>query len=638
MKQVCLGVLAHVDAGKTTLSEAMLYRTGSIRKMGRVDHGDAFLDTDVQERSRGITIFSKQARFAHGGTAFTLLDTPGHVDFSAETERTLQVLDAAVLVISGTDGVQGHTQTLWHLLARYDVPTFFFVNKMDLTGADRDRVLAQLQTKLHAGCIAMDREQEDLAEEVALCDDALLEAYMDGQSPTTEQLAALVGQRKLFPVFFGAALKLEGVAPLLDALAAYTPVKTWPETFGARVYKIMRDEQGNRLTCLKVTGGRLKVRTPITGEDWEEKIHQIRLYSGGKFQTVEEVAAGSVCAVTGLSHTLPGDGLGFEPRGHRPQLQPVLSYKLTLPPDWDCHKALLRLRELEEEDPQLHIHYDERLREIHLQPMGEVHMEVLQRLMAERFGMAATFGEGNIVYKETIAAPVKGAGHFEPLRHYAEVHLLLEPLPTGSGLQVESRCSQDVLSLNWQRLILTHLEEKTHLGVLTGSPITDMKISILTGRAHEKHTEGGDFRQATYRAVRHGLRKAQSVLLEPWYAFRLEVPMELIGRAITDIQNRCGSFDDPVTEGELSVLTGRAPVATLRQYGMEVIQYTRGRGRLSCLFDGYAPCHNTEEVLEKLAYDVDADTENTADSVFCSHGAGYHVPWQEADGKMHLKA
>ena len=638
MKQAVIGIMAHVDAGKTTLSEAILYTTGAIRKMGRVDHGDAFLDTDAQERARGITIFAKQARFTHGDTEFTLLDTPGHVDFAAETERTLPVLDAAVLLISGTDGVQGHTQTLWQLLKRHGIPTFLYVNKMDLTGADRQRVLTQLQAKLHSGCVAMDGDIEEWAEEVALCDDALLEAYMEGQLPAPEDVAPLVAERKLFPVFFGSALKLEGVEPLLNALDAYLAPKTYPAEFAARVYKILRDEQGNRLTCLKVTGGSLKVRTPLAGADWEEKIHQIRLYSGGKFQLAEEVPAGTVCAVTGLTHTRPGDGLGAEPRGLQPQLQPVLSYKLELPADWDAHKALVKLRELEEEDPQLHVHYDERLREIHLQPMGEVHMEVLTRLMADRFGLNATFGEGNILYRETIAAPVRGVGHFEPLRHYAEVHLMMEPLPMGSGLQFESRCSLDVLSLNWQRLITTHLAERAHPGVLTGSPITDMRMSILTGRAHEKHTEGGDFRQATYRAVRQGLRKAECVLLEPWYAFTLEVPMELIGRAITDIQNRCGTFDDPLTDGDMSTLTGRAPVATLRQYGMEVIQYTRGRGRLSCLFDGYAPCHNTAEVLEKLAYDPDTDSENPADSVFCSHGAGYNVKWYEADEKMHMKS
>ena len=640
MKQAVIGILAHVDSGKTTLSESMLYRTGTIRKLGRVDHGDAFLDTYTLERERGITNFSKQAMFTHNGTAFTLLDTPGHVDFSAETERTLQVLDYAVLVISGSDGVQGHTHTLWNLLARHHIPTFLFVNKMDLAGTDRYALMAEFRKKLDEGCIMMNAPKEDWAEQAALCDESLLEAYLDGELPSDEAVAKLIAERKLFPCFFGSALKLTGVDEFLNGLSHYIQNKAYPAEFGARVYKIMRDEQGNRMTCLKITGGSLKVRSLLSGgradEPWEEKINQIRLYSGTKYQTADEVQAGTVCTVTGLSKTYPGEGLGFESQAIAPVLEPVLSYRLILPEGCDVHTAFRKLRELEEEDPQLHIVWNEHLQEIDLQLMGEVQLEILTRMIAERFGMDVSFGKGNIVYRETIASPVEGAGHFEPLRHYAEVHLKLEPGERGSGLRFATRCSEDTLDKSWQRLILTHLEEKAHPGVLTGSPITDMTIALIAGRAHLKHTEGGDFRQATYRAVRQGLKKAQSVLLEPYYAFTLEVPTDAIGRAITDIQNRAGTFDSPLTEGEMSVLTGRAPVSTMRDYASEVTLYTRGRGRLSCVFDGYDKCHNADEVVRELGYDSDRDTENPADSVFCSHGAGFVVKWDEADRMMHI--
>lgn len=645
MKQAVIGILAHVDSGKTTLSEGMLYLSGEIRKLGRVDHGDAFLDTYALERERGITIFSKQAVFTHRDTTFTLLDTPGHVDFSAETERTLQVLDYAVLVISGSDGVQGHTKTLWQLLSRHRIPTFLFINKMDLAGTDRKAMIDSLKRELDGACVSFSDSAEIRAEQIALCDEALFERYLDGLLPNEEDISRLIAERKLFPCFFGSALKLTGVEEFLDGLSSYIRPFDYPAEFGAQVYKIMRDEQGNRLTCMKITGGSLKVRTMLSNrtekepndpDAWEEKVTHIRVYSGTKYRTVEEAPAGTVCAVAGLTKTVPGEGFGFESQALSPVLEPVLSYRVILPPEWDVHTAFRKLCELEEEDPQLHIVWNEQLGEITLQLMGEVQLEVLTQLVKERFGMAVSFGEGNIVYRETIAEPVEGAGHFEPLRHYAEVHLLLEPAERGSGLSFASQCSEDTLDKSWQRLILTHLEEKTHKGVLTGSPITDMKITLIAGRAHLKHTEGGDFRQATYRAVRQGLKKAQSILLEPCYTFRLEIPLENVGRAMSDLTVRFGTVSPPQTLGDMAVLTGKAPVSAMRGYAAEVMLYTKGRGRLACTFGGYAPCHNTEEVVRLTGYDSDRDTENTADSVFCSHGSGFVVKWDEADAHMHV--
>ena len=639
MRHCCIGILAHVDSGKTTLSEGLLYLSGQTRKLGRVDHGDAFLDTDVQERERGITIFSKQARLSWKDMDITLLDTPGHVDFSAEMERTLQVLDYAVLVVSGVDGVQGHTLTLWRLLENQGIPTFLFVNKMDQPGADRAALLCQLKTRLNSGCTDL-ADREELLESAALCDEELMERYLAGQAPDDGDLAGLIVRRKLFPVLFGSALKLEGVEELLDALAQYTLEPSYGETFAARVFKISRDDRGERLTWLKVTGGTLRVRGSLSGGAgggrWEEKVSQIRLYSGAKFTAAEEAPVGTVCAVTGLTHTRPGMGLGAEGEGDAPELEPVLNYQVVPPEGCDVHTLLQNLRQLEEEDPQLRVLWDERLGEIHIRLMGEIQRSVLARLIHDRFGVDVTFGTGSIVYKETIAAPAEGVGHFEPLRHYAEVHILLEPLERGAGLQFDTICPEDVLDRNWQRLILTHLMEKEHLGVLTGSPITDMRLILLTGRAHLKHTEGGDFRQATYRAVRQGLRSAESVLLEPWYDFTLEVPAAFVGRAMTDIQRMSGRFDPARTEGELSVLTGSAPVSEMGDYWTQVAAYTRGLGRLSCALRGYEPCHNTEEVIARMGYDPDRDTENTADSVFCAHGGGFNVPWNEVRAHMHL--
>ncbi len=630
MKQVCIGILAHVDAGKTTLSEALLYRGGAIRRLGRVDHQDAFLDTDSMERQRGITIFSKQAVLDLGDTRITLLDTPGHVDFSSEMERTLQVLDCAVLVISGTDGVQGHTRTLWELLERYHVPTFLFVNKMDLAGAEREALLSHLKESLDGGCVDFGNAATML-EEAVVCDEAVLEQYLETGTVTDGAISMLIAQRKLFPCFFGSALKLEGVEELLAGVERFAPQPIYPAEFGAKVFKITRDARGARLTHLKVTGGTLRVKDLLTGRDggdtWQEKADQIRLYSGTKFQPVDTVESGSVVAVTGLSRTFPGQGLGCEPDWAGALLQPVLTYRVELTDGTDPHTAVQKLRLLEEEDPQLHIVWNNG--GIHIQLMGEVQMEILQKLIRERLGMEVAFGTGAVCYRETIANTVEGIGHFEPLRHYAEVHLLLEPGEPGSGVRVGSVCSTDKLDLNWQRLILTHLLEKEHLGVLTGSPITDIRITLIAGRAHEKHTEGGDFRQATYRAVRHGLMQAESVLLEPWYRFRLEIPAEQVGRAMTDIQQMNGEMDPPETVGEETVLTGRAPVAPLRDYAREVAAYTRGRGRLSCVPAGYFPCGEAEKVMEAIGYDAERDVENTADSVFCAHGAGVVIPWRE---------
>ena len=647
-KQITMGILAHVDAGKTTLSEGILYTCKAIRKLGRVDHQDAFLDTNTLERNRGITIFSKQAECTLGEFGMTFLDTPGHVDFSAEMERTLQVLDYAILVISGADGVQGHTETLWRLLSRYQIPVFLFINKMDQPGTDREALLAEVKEKLDANCVefSADQTDEEWKEQVAVCDEQMMEAYLEGEEISREQIRQMIRERKLFPCYFGSALKMTGVEEFLDDLKLRIRETSYPETFGAKIYKITRDNQGERLTHMKITGGTLKVKSVLsngrpgeTGEGiWQEKVNQIRIYSGEKYTMVSEVKAGTVCAVTGLTATYPGQGLGSEQASDMPVLEPVLSYRIGLPTEVNVHQALLQLRQLEEEEPLLHIVWNETLGEIYAQVMGEVQIEILKSLIKERFGMAVTFDEGNIVYKETILEPVEGVGHFEPLRHYAEVHLLLEPGETGSGLTFTTDCSEDVLDRNWQRLILTHLEEREHKGVLIGAPITDMKITLLTGRAHIKHTEGGDFRQATYRAVRQGLRKAKSQLLEPYYEFRLEVPSEQVGRSMTDIQKMLGEFDPPKTEGEMTVLTGSAPVVTMRDYQKEVISYTSGRGRLSCTLKGYYPCHNQEEVVEAVGYDPEADLENPTGSVFCAHGAGFVVNWDQVEDYMHVES
>lgn len=643
-KYICAGIVAHVDAGKTTLSESILYTSGAIRKMGRVDHGDAFLDTYELERSRGITIFSKQALFSLGDAQITLLDTPGHVDFSAEMERTLQVLDYAILLISGADGVQGHTLTLWKLLKRYQIPTFLFVNKMDQPGTDEKALMEELKKRLDGNCVDFsgDRDTQEWQEQLAMCDETLLESYLEEGSVEEGEIPRLINERKLFPCFFGSALKMTGVQEFLQGLEKYIKMPEYPREFGAKVFKIARDSQGNRLTYMKITGGSLKVKTVLwgqkDGEDREEKVDQIRIYSGEKYEMVNEASAGMVCAVTGLTFTYPGQGLGREAASDMPLLEPVLTYQIQLPPECDVHKMLLNLRQLEEEEPLLHIVWNEELGEIHAQVMGEVQIEILKSLIKERFGVVVDFGSGNIVYKETIKTPVEGVGHFEPLRHYAEVHLLLEPGEPGSGMQFYTECSEDELDKNWQRLILTHLEEKEHRGVLTGSPITDMRITLAAGRAHLKHTEGGDFRQATYRAVRQGLRKAESVLLEPYYDFRLEVPADMIGRGMADIQRMCGEFQPPQIEGETAVLTGFAPVITMRDYQNEVISYTRGMGRLFCTLKGYFPCHNQEEVVQAFCYDPEADLENPTGSVFCAHGAGFVVNWDQVEEYMHVES
>ena len=648
-EKLTLGILAHVDAGKTTLAESILYLRGSIRKIGRVDHGDAFLDNYELERSRGITIFSKQARLTLGNREVTLLDTPGHVDFSAEMERTLQVLDAAVLVISGADGVQGHVETLWKLLKYYQIPVFLFVNKMDQEGTDREKLLSELKKRLDGNCVDFNQEETDyaaFAEEAAMSDEKLLEEYLESGSVDRKLLKKAIADRKLFPCFFGSALKIQGVEELLKGLETYASTSPYRKNFSARVYKISRDEAGNRLTHLKVTGGVLKVKMPLTNrregleesEIWEEKADQIRLYSGAGYQVVNEAGPGSICAVTGLSRTFAGEGLGEEAEGNLPILEPVLTYRIELPEGTNVHETFLKLLKLEEEIPELHIVWNERLGEIHAQVMGEVQIEILKSLIRDRFRLDVEFGDGNIVYKETILEPVEGVGHFEPLRHYAEVHLLLEPAERGSGLSFDTVCSEDVLDRNWQRLILTHLEEKKHLGVLTGSEITDMKITLLTGRAHIKHTEGGDFRQATYRAVRQGLRKAKSILLEPVYEYRLEVPADLVGRAMADIQRMNGKFSGPELEGEMAVLTGTAPVSAMRGYPREVTAYSRGRGRISVALSGYESCHNGEEIAALSGYDPDGDMENPTGSVFCAHGAGFVVDWDQVEDYMHLES
>ena len=634
-KRLCtIGILAHVDAGKTTLSEAMLYTAGAIRSLGRVDHANAFLDTDAIERERGITVFAKQAVFSLPNMEVTLLDTPGHVDFSTEAERTLRVVDCAILVISGTDGVQGHTRTLWKLLERYEVPTILFINKMDLEGADRERVMRGLKQRLHSGCVDFGSE-DTFYEEAAACEEAAIEEYFEDGALKDATIRRLVRHRKLFPCFFGSALKLEGVEEFLAALERFAPAADYGAEFGARVFKITRDAQGNRLTHLKITGGTLKTKELLsTGGEEREKVDQIRLYSGVKFRPIDCAEAGSVVAVTGLTHTRPGDGLGFEGPWSAPVLEPVLTYRILLPAGTDPHTALQKLRQLEEEDPQLHILWNEG--EISIQLMGEVQQEILQRIVRERFGMDISFGSGSILYRETIEDTVEGIGHFEPLRHYAEVHLILEPGKRGSGMVFGTLCPEDALDRNWQRLILTHLMEKDHLGVLTGSPITDMKITLASGKAHLKHTEGGDFRQATYRAVRQGLMGAKSVLLEPWYEFRLEVPSEQLGRAMSDLQRMNAETAPPETYGDETILTGSAPVAQMRHYARDVAAYTRGRGRLSCVTGGYYPCTEREKVIEAIGYDPERDVENTPDSVFCDHGAGYNVRWDEVPRMAHL--
>ena len=645
-KQLVIGILAHVDSGKTTLSEALLYGTGTIRKLGRVDHKDAFLDTDALEKARGITIFSKQALFTAGNTDFTLLDTPGHVDFSTETERTLQVLDYAVLVISGTDGVQSHTETLWRLLRRYRIPTFVFVNKMDLPGPGREALLTQLNRQLGDGFVDFGAEQADRDEALALCDERLMETMLDRGILTDTDLIPAIARRHVFPCWFGSALKLQGVDALVEGLDCYTRPTPALEAFGAKVFKVSQDEQGNRLTWLRVIGGALKVKAQLTGEadgePWAEKANPLRLYSGAKFTLAECIGPGQVCAVTGLTKARPGEGLGAERDSDLPVLEPVLSYQVLLPEGADVHAALGKLHRLEEEEPQLHVVWNETLGEIHVQLMGEIQLEVLKSLLAERYGLEVSFGPGGILYKETITEAMEGVGHYEPLRHYAEVHLKLEPLPRGSGMQFAADCREEVLDKNWQRLVLAHLEEKQHLGVLIGAPLTDVKITLIAGRAHLKHTEGGDFRQATYRAVRQGLMMADQIhktqLLEPWYAFRLELPSDNVGRAMNDIQNMGGSFDPPETgaDGDTTLLTGTAPASTMRSYPMEVVGYTRGRGHLTLTLDGYRPCHNAAEVIEAAGYEPEHDLDNPADSVFCAHGAGYLVKWDEVPARAHL--
>lgn len=661
MKRIVTGILAHVDAGKTTLSEALLYATGNVRKLGRVDHGDAFLDTNTMERQRGITIFTEPAIITTPNLTLTLLDTPGHVDFSAEMERTLAVLDYAILVISGADGIQGHTETLWRLLKRYNVPTFIFINKMDAPAADKTKLLNQLKKRFSDGCIDFTGAHDDNAvladvmEDIAMQSETAMESYLESETISDETIRKMIADRDLFPCLFGSALKMDGIDEFIAGFERYVHEPEYDSEFGAHIYKVSHDAQGNRLTWLKVTGGEFKAKTMLSGtarvgtdlgeskidDDgiWHEKADQVRVYSGAKFTTVDSAVAGTVCAVTGLTRTYPGAGLGKESDGVNPVLQPVLTYTL-LPGECDIHACLVALRELEDEDPLLHVVWQSHLEEVHLQLMGAVQLEVIQQMMHDRFGLDVSFGPGGILYKETIAHPVEGVGHFEPLRHYAETHVLLEPLPAGSGMRFASVCSEDVLDRNWQRLILQHCQEREHLGVLTGSPITDMKITLLVGRAHLKHTEGGDFRQATYRAIRQGLMEAKERgdcrLLEPWYGFRLEVPQDMVGHAMADIQRMSGSFDTPSGDGEYMVLEGEAPVAQMRDYAMDVNAYTHGRGHLSCVFAGYRPCHNVDEVIEQSAYDPESDLENTPDSVFCAHGAGYPVKWYKVPEFMHL--
>lgn len=640
MNRLVIGILAHVDSGKTTLSEGLLYTAGEIRKLGRVDHGDAFLDTNEIEKDRGITIFSKQAVLKFKDTEITLVDTPGHIDFSAETERTFGIMDYAVLVISGTDGVQNHTETLWRLLKRYNVPTFIFVNKMDLC-ADKESVMSELKMRFGDGCIDFTKgiDNEEFLDEISMCDEAMMNSYLEHGNVKIDDIRNGIVLRRVFPCFFGSALKNEGVKEFLEGISLYSRRIIYDDNFGAKIYKISEDEQGTRLTHMKITGGVLKVKDKLVGKgknEWNEKVNQIRIYSGAKYTAVDEVCGGMICAVTGLTQTYPGEGLGREEDSKEAVLEAVLTYKMELPGGVDVHTALTKLRRLEEEDPQLNIVWNEQLGEIHVNVMGEVQLEVLTRVIKERFDYDVTFTHGGIAYKETISEAVEGVGHYEPLRHYAEVHLLMEPLKRGSGMCFAIDCSEDSLDRNWQRLILTHLKEKNHIGVLTGSPITDMKITLVAGKAHQKHTEGGDFREATYRAVRQGLKMAESVLLEPWYEYYLEVPSACIGRAMTDIQQMGGTFSQPQTMGEMTVISGKVPVSEMRDYSSEVISYTSGKGRLSCILCGYEPCHNSEEVIDSIGYDSEHDLENPADSVFCSHGAGFVVKWNEVYNYMHL--
>ena len=644
LKKLVVGILAHVDAGKTTLSEALLYSTGRLKKLGRVDNKNAFLDNNEIERERGITIFSKQAVINTGKAAITLLDTPGHVDFSSETERTLQVMDYAILVISARDGVQVHTETLWKLLSRYNVPTFVFVNKMDLEDTDRIGIMKNLRKNLGEGCVDFSEKDEDFYENIALSDEMSMEKYMETGSLSTEEISVLIKERKVFPCFFGSALRLSGVSEFIEGIEEYTAAPEEKTEFGAKIFKISRDSQGNRMTFMKITGGSFRVRSVVSyktkdsDEVIEEKANILRIYSGAKFDPVDEAPQGSVVAVLGLSKTYPGQGIGFEEAGFEPLLEPVLTYRIKLPDGISPAQFLPKLKQLEDEDPQLHIEWNEQLGGIYACLMGEVQEEILKRMISERFGVEIGLDEGKIIYRETIAEPVEGIGHFEPLRHYAEVHLVLEPGEPGSGITLETRCSEDTLDRNWQRLVLTHLAEKTHLGVLTGSPLTDVKITLVAGRAHIKHTEGGDFRQATYRAVRQGLMKAKNVLLEPYYSFRLEVPSEQIGRAINDIREMNGIFGSPETNGDMVEISGRAPVSTMRSYLKEVLSYTHGKGKLVCFSDGYSPCHNAEEVISEIGYDPEADVLNSPDSVFCSHGAGVAVKWSEVERHMHVSS
>ncbi len=638
MKKLVIGILAHVDAGKTTLSEGMLYLSGKIGKLGRVDNKDAYLDTNELEKARGITIFSKQALLDIGDIQVTLLDTPGHVDFSAEMERTLQVLDYAILVVSGADGIQGHTKTLWRLLQMYQIPVFIFVNKMDQAGTDRNKLLAELKNELEDGCIDFGQAgTEEFYDQLAMCQESMLEAFLESGVISNTLINEAIRMRKVFPCFFGSALKLEGVEQFMEGIGTYSLIPSYRDDFGAKIYKITRDEQGNRLTCLKVTGGRLKIRDVLSGSRWEEKVNQIRLYSGLKYEAVNEIEAGSICAVLGLTQTRPGEGLGIEEASDTPILEPVLSYQIILPEGCDPRMMIPKLKQLEEEAPELHILWDETLQEIQAQIMGEVQIEILQSLIESRFGVSVTFDAGRIVYKETIANTVEGVGHFEPLRHYAEVHLLLESGEPGSGLEFAVNCSEDILGKSWQRLVMTHLEERIHPGVLTGSAITDLKITLVSGRAHNKHTEGGDFREATYRAVRQGLKEAESILLEPYYAFQLELPEKMVGRAMNDIEKMHGTCEITETNGDRAVITGSAPVVTMRNYQREVIAYTKGLGRLFCSLKGYERCHNQEEVIESIGYDSERDLYNPTGSVFCSHGAGFLVSWDKVKDYMHLE-
>lgn len=641
MKKITIGITAHVDSGKTTLSEAMLYLTGETRKLGRVDHGNSYLDTDAIERDRGITIFAHQASFNIDDTCITLLDTPGHVDFSAETERTMQVIDYAVLVISGTDGIQSHSATLWKLLRQYNIPVFIFVNKMDLCGADKKKVLSELQKRFSNACIDFSSNEEDITESLAMCCDELAEKYLDGESISDDEISNAIAERRIFPCFFGSALKMDGVEDFIKIIGRYAKESQRYNEFGAKVFKISSDAKGNRLTFLKVCGGSLKLRDELTytnakGEKRTEKISTIRFYSGAKYRSAELAEAGDICAVTGLSETFAGQGLGCEKNSSNAVLSAVMTYKLNYPDNVNVNDVLKNMRQLEDEDPQLNVIWNSQNREIHLQLMGTVQLEVLSRIIENRFGYSVSFGNGEVSYKETIKNISEGIGHYEPLRHYAEVHLILEPLERGSGMQFELRCSEDLLDRNWQRLILTHLEEKVHKGVLTGSPITDIKIIVASGKAHLKHTEGGDFRQATYRAVRYGLRNAESILLEPYYDFELEVPSDCVGRALTDIQRMCGKFNPPEVIGENTVINGTAPVSEMNDYQAELSGYTKGKGRLTLTGSGYDKCHNPNEVIEHFAYDCDSDIENTADSVFCTHGSGYNVNWTEVKRYMHL--